>query len=328
MATPSPFVSFKDWDYNPKHTPEEVQVAEKWLEENRPSFSYTTNFVIVSEGGKVVSYFNQACHAALGFICHPLKSRSLFATEIGITRRSYPSVDNESRLFFLHWFLYESFASPFIVNKDNFEFCRDYGIIVNCDISPSLLQNIAIVSRHFYELSPGHFAQFKKLCDEGYPKHLAYLLACNTSRLDFNSDQHLLASTTGHRAWGYPPSLEALQVHMDGKFFDTTLDEKELARYTASIYGGNTLGYPQEANGLSQTGFIHHCFREAIEKDKDLRDILSKHRNVGKDNLYHPPNPFAPRTIQKTDPFAPTYYEFYELILPAMKEKGYFNVSA
>lgn len=308
------FVNINDYDFQPKHSQESIDKAVEWFQENKKHFSNTTNFCIVLDACKSpVSLISEPCHARLGTPRGGKKE--VVGTEIAFDRPGYKSPGREP---FLKWFLYDSFASRFILNKDDYAFCKDYGIIVSCDIPAPLLQNIAIVSRHFRECVDETFDMFLRLLEKGYPGHLCYLLSMN----GLSQPDRPMYSNTGHRAFGIPHNMATLNNHLKGDIIplrDT--DPSGLARVFSTIYGGNAYG----VQGSPCAGLFPH---DLLDNDEDLRKELSVYRGESTIEAYKPPNPFAANNLRPANPRIVIIKELEDVILPYMQSKGLFNVSA
>jgi len=312
-------MNIKDYPFNPKFSDVEMEAAKKFLSE-KASFSETVNFAVIVDGGGTLSHRGSGCHGRIGsYDSRGLHkgSRCLVATENGWARSYHNSktpVDVAEP--FLRWFLYESFASRFILNKDDFEFCRDHGFIFSADMDCSLLINCLIVTRHFFEVPKEAFKLFTEL-SEVVPGAVAYSLAFNTGLSCGNG-----YSTTNiytHRAWPIWPTMASLENFVNGEFTDNLKDDpKKHFRNFSTLYGGATycthlkLTSPMYVDSGS---FI----RELVDGNKEYKQALSEFRKDKVGNKIV--NPFLRNTgLQDTQrqsqPWLHSLEETKEVLVP------------
>lgn len=195
-----PFVS--------KHKPENLAKAKVWLKENSLSFGNTANFAVILDNGEVSQYINQQCHYYIGYQGSG-GNRDVVATEIGAFRK-YKGTIPPAIAHYIKWFVERSFASRFILNKDDLEECMKLGIVVSTDIPAPFFQNIMIASRHPYEVNIATFELFESLLNKGYDDNLAFTICFNGSVADKEHQGTGIVGKyqPGHRISRVMPSMQ------------------------------------------------------------------------------------------------------------------------
>jgi hypothetical protein len=270
-----------------KHSAKEIKEMADYFKEQRKSFSGTTNWTFWSKRTGFALYKNQVCHYRLPNM--PKESYSkLLGLENGARRKG-----NKKRVIttlpFLTWFLYHSPYGEFILNRNNFNFCANYGFIVSGSLPQPILMNLAIISRHFYELSTDCFELFNKATlEDGIDPTIAYSVIFNTYTLaieglnDKTSTQRYYGYT-GHRV-SEPYSPPVLLNIFNGVHGDVTLLSM---RTNKTIYGASDL--------FKTRGRGPHTLTDWTMKSQEFQKSLDLWRKTRKGNLskvYRPPNPF------------------------------------
>lgn len=313
--------------FNNKCPPEVLDKAKEWLVTNRPSFSRVTNFAIFRDDGMVSAFPAQVCHAKMGSVRSWDGKRACVATEIGITRTvGEGNATADIYLPFLDFLLGRSHYSRFILNRDDFAFCRDYGIVISSDIPSPLFQNILITSRYFYEHDPEAFIYYNELVADGIPEAVAMSFAFSSnlsywSRVDEEkrlpkNRSDIVTCWSGHRAQRMWRSVKELQNFLSGEYKTVWIENY---RDVATTMGG--MAYCCEYGADYQTIF------EELFRDEEYRKELKLFRNGGEGHESVIRNPFAPGAA-KLNSYDVTYTELKDFVLPYMQMKGMFNVDA
>jgi hypothetical protein len=312
-----------DIPFKPKVSEKTMKMAADWLKGNRDLFHGVANYAVFGNGEPIASRFAAPCHGGVVRLPRAAAEPDCVATSISWN-------NNESRVTkeeiepFLRWFLYDSYCSRFILNKDDFEFCRDYGIIVSSDIYTPLLQNILITSRHFYEVNKRAFVMFNKLVSEGFSGDWAYVccfLSAYSAGLGVFHEERAVLSKGGHRAF-YLFSTENLKNFCNQQMVvdKSLLTDKNLHfRNYRNYYGGTILFGP------TPTSVNDFFVSELLASNKEFREALSNYRkekNSGE--MYAPPNPFTTlnQTFTKPKGSQVSYSELFEFCLPYIKENN------
>lgn len=300
----------------PLPSPEIIEAAKKWFVEAKPQFTAgATNFAGVNKKGEVLPFLLQGCHASGPYLSHNRFSE-VFATEIALGRNSF-STAKELMLPFLRWLVYESYYSPFILNKDDFDFIQEYGIIISGETPYKLLHNLCITSRHFRECSDNAFIYFNRMTqEEGYDPYIPYLLSfcsnISSQAATWNPkiEEQLFQIYGGHRAFG-PANItfEHLKRYYEDKAFSTFVGEPW--KESATIYGSSDIfGNGQSLDLLRKN-------------DNEFNQLILQHRAGGKVVEYKPPNPFVRKTQGAPNPDRILVSEIIPVLLPYLVEKGY-----
>jgi hypothetical protein len=309
-----------DIPFNPDCPEKVFNAAKKWLKDNYSRFTGTANFAIFDQDGEHKPRFAAACHS--GIASPGIENRCVVATSNGRKYRADP-LSPEQVEPFLRWFLYESYMGRFILNRDDFVFCRDYGFIVSADVYTPLMQNIMITSRHFKECHVRSFEKFNELVAAGVPGDLSYVV-CFLSYWSYNSnlsEKSAFRNYGGHRASDVF-NLPSLKLFMAGELGTHVgkiiTDEKYFYRKKSEYNGGKQFF---KKNDYNSTTFV----QDLLPTDKECRERLSAYRkHTSSGEMYKPPNPFqrsfSPQP-ENTDPLDANYTEVFEVILPYMTEK-------
>lgn len=313
-----------------------LSAARQWFENNRANFKNSCNFAQFKADGTFRSHLNQQCHANIQYLPQGFKDIACVATDIAIDRRSdwYKSflgtrsggmdVTEQAKEWsdgmtwervdaYLKYFLYESYFSPFIINKDDIDFVKKYGIIVTADIPAALLQNIMISSRYFIECSPESFDMFNDLTAKGVHPDIAYVVSFSTTISSYTirtSNQKIentkVASQSAHRSTPLL-SLQGMKNILND----------ELGCDSILVEANNYRNY-QHYSGGSQFFGSGNFIKELLTSNEDLRNALSEYRKEkNASEIYVPPNPFAGAATPKaSSPFDFTFPEMFECLIP------------
>jgi hypothetical protein len=245
------------------------------LRNEYPSFSYTANWLYSTNDWKTYQRsIGRACHASLPHVDNEAYD-TVIATENGYNRLVLGTLKDNYKPF-LSWLLYDSPYGEFILNREDFDFCLDYGFVISGSLPQPLLMNICILSRHFYEVPVDSFKAFNKLTSDGIDPTICYSMLMNRYGTD-NTD--IWQSYGGHRvAPAYSPSV--LKNIYNGVYGDgVTLDSMKEVK---SLYGASNLFYNDQYN----------AFTHWAQENKDFRKALKESRG-GPVETYRPPNPFV-----------------------------------
>lgn len=281
--------SLENW--TSKVSPKFVEKALKCLEEERPNFTGTANFIGVGTNHTDVR-IGQSCHAAM----QRLDERVVLATENGFKRKhSSIALTKEQARPFLSWFLYDSPYGFIILNRDDIESCEDYGFVLAGDAPTTLVQSACIISRHFYECYPRSFVEFNKLVERGIDGFIAYQI-CFNSNISFASLNTDFSRTPfsvveGHRVTG-TVNPEVMLNYYRGENQHTLGETYQSA---PSIYGSSKLFIKK----MTYQG--KYCLQRYRQNSEKFHNFLLE--NEGKlkpvSNVYRPPNPFVPDYSQR-----------------------------
>lgn len=320
-------ITTSDIPFEPVYSESVFQTAKDWLVNTKSRFVNTSNFAIISSDGTVTPFLNMICHRLIKD--NSVDNRCLVATEIGLDRRKEPMLA-EIAYPFLRWFLYESYLSRFILNRDDFDFVKKFGFIVSADMPACMLQNIMIISRHFYEVHSRSFLKFNELTEKGIDPRLAFI-SCFSSGFgttESYNDGSAVISYNGHRS---SPlfDLRSFRNFMNDKvgtgcpapLFSKTSHYRNSRDYT----GGLKIFFDRDnCPAYFDTTFKHFVY-DLMEQNTEFRDVLSAHRKkVNSGDLYRPPNPFQKTTLLTTPPESHqvSYTEFFDFVIPFVQEKG------
>jgi hypothetical protein len=257
------------------HEPEVIAKAMDALRNEYPSFSNTSNWLYSKDDWQTYERrTNQACHASLTSMEQKAYD-TVIATENGLNRLVLkPKKDNYKP--FLSWLLYDSPYGEFILNREDFDFCLDYGFVISGGLPQPLLMNICILSRHFYEIPVDSFKAFNKLTSDGIDPTVCYSMLMNRYGVD---DTGIWQSYGGHRAApAYSPVV--LKNIYNGVYGKDV--ERRTMKDIKSIYGASKLFDNNQYN----------AFTHWAQDDEDFRKALKESRGVPVET-YRPPNPFV-----------------------------------
>ena len=256
-----------------EHSPEEIERAKAALKKEHQYFSSTANW-LTSEDGFVnyEPYRGRACHAALPR--HDDRCfKNLIATENGWARAHISGASFISP--FLSWFLYDSPYGEFILNRDDFDFCFNYGFILSGSLPQPLLMNICIISRHFYELDQKTFTTFNSLTSKGFDPTLCYSMLFNSYGSYTPTAAYMPYG--GHRAASSYSPVDLLNMYR-GVYGCATTDTMTRVN---SIYGASKLFCSEPDQSVLTWA----------KGNKEFLDALRGSRGQEKEG-YRPPNPF------------------------------------
>lgn len=308
--------------FNPNCSEDTLKAAKQWLIDNTRFFHSTANFAIFKDGEKIEDRQGAPCHSS----SPQAEGMDCLATEI--SNRS--PVESKVQEPFLKWFLEDSVFSRFILNSNDFEFCRNYGIIVSTDTPQPLFQAILIISRHFQECNKASFEKFNELTQEkGVPCEIAYPFCFNTFfSTSGTKDNSVVVMKENHRAF----PLFTVKAFKRFLARETFVPLEKSWREEASLRGPYTLfldGKESAALGKFR-GFSATDAPSIITdlmEDENFKKEFSKYRKKNSEaTIYSPPNPFTPpKPVSKTPPTNPaqvSYIELFEFIVPyIVKEK-------
>lgn len=311
--------------FEPKYSEEALKAAEKWLVDNKTAFAGTANFSKISDDGKVLlSVLKGACHYDIGR--DHGETVALVATEISSRSKKGKEFSSLHEPY-LKYLLYDSWFGRFIINRDNYEFCRDYGIIVSSDIPQPFMQAIMIMSRGFQELSDNFFEKFNDLTEKGHDKNLVFnlLSTLGSSVKDSSSiediKKHVLTKSYGHRV--FPLMLEKSIINLvKGDLESVSKCEKNYREFQKRENVLHLFFTKEDLTTFNKTkigsfaGYstiIDELFEQKVFQDA-LKNYRTKEQSGEK---YVPPNPFDSKQAAKTlKPKEINYEEFYSFVLP------------
>ena len=310
----------QDVKFEPSFTKKEFEAAKNFLVAEQEKFGITANFARILKGGGVQNFARNHCHAMIGDQCD--EEIVLVSTEISQRTHSKSLIKG-----FLSWFLNDSPFGRFIVNRDDFEFCLNYGLIVSADIPQPILQAIMIISRHPHECSAQAFEKFDELVSKGINSNISFIVCfCSTWSTSVKVN-HIVGSKGAHRSFHILP-LDDLKNFVSGElgqaYPDTFYnDKRNHYRHLQSIYGVYKLFAPKERGTVwnsNEQSFVFNLFTH----DKKFKEVLSNYRKSKvKSEVYKPPNPFEPTQYGATrQPSANevTYEELFEIVVPYVNE--------
>ena len=305
-----------DFQFVNKCSQASLDAAIAWLESpvTKSNVASNANYATFEDGELGLEVFSRVCHASMGnYPVDPGKRDCVaFWTTTGLNK------PGEKRYY--EYLTEESFASEFILFKNA------NGFVVSADIPASLMQQIAIMSRHVREC-PSYHKRFKELTSLGYSGDLVYPVVYNSYDGD---DGTVVRDYSGsHRAWRLF-SLRSYKLFMKGDFGKTFRDmvsrgeALEHFRYIGKITGGLSLcemSYPQLRAGQDKD-FIY-----CLYQDESYRLALSNYRkDSAKTETYRPPNPFSTQRLgTPPQPHEVTFKELRDFVLPYCAKEGIFN---
>jgi len=302
-------------NYLKEHSSEEIEAAKEYLASKKKYCTQTANWFVSSteDWSKPYDYIYQPCHAALTKMGRG-KYENVIALENGWKRMNTTRAKNLSRsLPFLSWFLYYSPYGEFILNRDDFEYCRDYGFIVSGELPHAVLMNIAIISRHFYEVNEDTFKRFNDLTlEKGFDPTIVYSLVFNTYFSYYDYGEKWLHKKyqgySGHRV-AYPYSPNVLVNLFNGFYGNNAVSKK--------MYQHNTT---TGSSGLF-TNNDDMTFIDWVRTSQDFQNSLRLWRKPdAKVESYKPPNPFVKVNPYEDNhrvlrPWEFTYEELFNFVI-------------
>ncbi len=312
-------MNIRNIPFKPLCPPEVVDRARQWLRDNRDDFCETANYCVFTKDNEY-AYLDKGCHAGIGFPVHT--DVECVATEICFRDNDWSEPSSDVVIRFLTWLVQKSFFSPFILNGDDLTFCREYGIIISSDIPSALLQNICIISRHFYECPHRVFEHFNELSSL-YGPEVAYSVAFNTpfsqyeDLINQNRSVRLVPNQAVHRASPTWKSVKEMNNFQKGEF-NLDPNPAHFYRKFQTIMGGALYCVEGEWDH-------NRTFATEVTQTKDFLEFAKKFPNGMQEKPI--PNPF---NIRKPEDQLyrgyPDYDQLNNIVLPFMQEKGYFNV--
>lgn len=320
-----------DISFEPRVTPEQIETLKgHYASLDRGKFGTSrTNFIVMFGNGTRTVYNNQPCHGSLGSLNQP--DRLAIITELAYNRNQWNNEDYTVYAPFIDWFVNRSYMSRFILNREDISVGVDKGLMVSCDMSALLMQNIMITSRHVREVSPDCFRKFNELIAEGVDGSIAYAITMLTtfSTKDWSSAKNQpVTGYGGHRAASMY-TIPALRRLLEGDYSDAvahSLDERSrFFSENTNYYGGPLLFYTKGENGTRTRGInpyaslVDDLFRTSTGFVDALRAVR---KAATSGEMYKPPNPFAPAALEAPRIGANqlTYEEFYPIAIPFILE--------
>lgn len=277
----------EDWQSSiPSET---VERAKRLFAERKEQFRGTANFGAVGSSDKRADFlFNRGCHASMGSF--PKSYRDVLVTENGRERQS--NLTKEEARPFLQWFINDSPYAFIILNRDDPEYCENFGFVLAGDVSTRLVQSACIISRHFYEGSEGAFKEFNKLVERGIDGFIAYQICFNSNLFGYvaRPSQTTFIGAGGHRVSEAVTPEVALNYYQGivPNGLGATYQEAPTIHGSTALFIGNYF-----YNGP-------HCLHLYRENSLDFHNFLRE--KEGKNNeVYRPPNPFVVQPRDLTD---------------------------
>lgn len=303
-------MNLSEINFNPKYTEEEMEAALDFLS-GSAAFSGMANFCVVGTRGEEVmtsTFLSKPCHRAItDIMSRSLRSgsyRSLVATEAGWKRRHKAMAKTPSSELvrpFFDWLTKESFAKRFFVLAD-----IEKGFVVSADMYTPLLQNIMILTRHFYEKPDLLFETFNSLVAKGVPGDVAYPIAFNSNILAGVMDQKFQSYYSHNMTHLF--SLNAFKNFVSGELGTANpanLNDTALHyRSNTSYIGGNRLFF----DIADKVDTLNYAWEGGLVRDlhlvKEFTDALAESRKGERSAVYKAPNPFAKRQVTPSTPVA------------------------
>lgn len=278
--------ALKDWQSSV--SPEIIEAGKKLLVEKSAKWGGAASFGGVGKGG---SWFNhsRACHASMGD--GTPETREVIVTSNLIAKNPFGATPEMARPF-LKWFLADSPYAFIILNRDDLEFCENYGFVIAGDVATTLVQSACIITRHFYECYPRAFTEFNKLVDRGIDGLIAYQICFNsnisTSYAHIDLSAYLFVGNGGHRV------SQAVGPEWLLNYYTGTVSGDLSATYTEAptIYGSTYLFAPAGLARISDNLYLQR-YRKSDRRFHNF--MLEKEGKLDKSVVYRPPNPFTPK---------------------------------
>lgn len=325
-------MNIKEFVFEPKISAEAMAGAKKCLEalgkENSGRGS-RTNFFTVYDNGTSTRFFQQGCHYSIGHGQFNDGKRELVVTEgNGWNRRT--GVTRDEVMPFATYLTQMHHLGRFIVNRDDIDECLDKGYVISADIPGPWLQNLCIMTRHFYEVEGCSFRKFNELIEQGIDPDLAYLCTMNTgfSLMTQSNpgegtlrDDYAITSYGGHRATSML-GLKALENFVKGE----CSTKKDVQNWRDNqLYSGGSMMYEPIPKVYGQK--TDTLPADLLQND-DFKKVLSAYRKESTaGEMYRPPNPFtrkfsAPAGILNGLPEGNgmTNKEFFTVAVPFVNE--------
>lgn len=332
-------ILLKDLPFEPKHTKKQYSLARDFLKraKKRNTCREYSNYALIFQNYGVEEMWDRPCHANMGrgFSTPATHERvSLVATQIDMERgliyrgfsKDLPKYKEEME-FFLKWFLDKSPWSRFILNRDDYTFCRDYGLILSTDIYGALLQQILVISRHFVELGGTlAFTKFKELVEQGYNPLFVFAICFGTSVSNTIGNPNVTFSRyETHRAFPLQ-TKQNLDNFIQGRIFNCDRDRancliENTYRVTPSYKGCSSLFGPATYGDIS---LITDLLKDNTEGIKDALVSFRNKSKRSKTSEAKVPNPFAShKPRERSFPeYALLVTEVFDFFIPFIEEKG------
>ncbi len=303
-------------NFDPRWSSQELAFAISWLEQSSPRFNEAANFCIV--GTQTVGNGMEVVHENhIGRVCHryikdtTFNARSLVATECGWKRAGH-SADLIAPFF--NWLVNESPYRSFIIWSDVYR-----GFVVSADVYTPLMQNIMIITRHFYEGSKISFERFNKMVGLGVPGNIAYVLAFNSSVRSHQENSKFI-SVCSHTV-SHLFDLPSFQNFCDEDIGENWLVNSEALHYRndTNYSGGYRLFWADSENVPSYQFFSAEArLIPSLMEKEEFRNVLSEYRKGKQVAAYAAPNPFAPKSAAPPtlSPNEVTVGEAIEVVAP------------
>lgn len=311
-------MKLSDIPFEPNVPFEKYQLAKDFLFNRRKDFVGTANYAILSKSLREV--IQGACHYGIQNGHYDKGLRVAVASEIAINRRENSGLGfskHPATETFLKYFLYDSPYSRFILNREDYDFCRDYGIILSANMNTKIMQNILIVSRHFREVKDDSFILFENFVNAGVNPDVAYAFSFNSgygSSYNYNPIDTVLWSL-GHRATSVfdVDSFRNLVSHKVGKVF---LYENEDPSAPEFFYSKST-NYLGGSSLFAENAQRRYLGEDLFHRYPGYVRALKESRGEKVVEGYRPPNPFAAQRNPLNLPeWYLTYKELHDVALP------------
>lgn len=314
-------MKLQDYPYQPDHTDEQMAVVKDFLENGKDSFASYANFIVVTDNN-TYHYTRMGCHASMQ--SGVAGKRKLIGTECGWGRRANtgwksPNI-GEASVFrpYFDWYFNRSYASNFILNKDDPEWAFNNGFIFSANMPSPLLQNCLISARHFAELSVTHFEMFNSL-EPVIGGDLAYLIAFNSSI----NESGLVLSSTIHRPFGLPSDMAALTNYVNhdfGQELEQQAKQGDTYAIRATIYGGLRYFNNKVKSSPYSTSINGDFISDLCKNNDEFKSLLSDFRKAN-GTTKAVPNPFAQsktyeEAMRKYNPFILNKEECMKILVP------------
>ena len=284
---------------------ETIQAIQEVLKNNYSSFEAVANIVYYS-CDEYIAETHLPCHAELARLDASQLGRAI-GTE-NAAKRTHGGDYKALTGPFLRWFLWGSHYGPIILNRDDWDFCRDYGFVIATEVPAALFLNACIVSRHFRECSDASFERFNYLTEEvGIDPYLAYVYAFQCRNSNKTSEWKLDANYQGYQGHrvSYSPNWRQALNWYTGSVQPHNLAAIEPMREYKSIWGCSKHFFEAEADSFGG--------------EPEVQDLLAAHRGK-KIEKYSPPNPFV-ATAREEGGDGFTYAEVEKIILPYYQQQ-------
>lgn len=304
------------------------------LMEGSWAYSGVANWFAYYNDGTKEPRLNQGCHAAIGTSLRPNNGKTALAiiNENGMFRNKDKSTIKtnikEEVLFFYGWLMNESVYADVYVNKDP----NDQYFILHTNCPTPFMHNCNILGRHAYELSDLPFILFKHYAEQGYDKHLLYVLLFNSGvsvygigvkgfsdlsqkgwkniQPGFDLTQMPVSWSHGHRAhWvlSLDDMVNMIKKRTAFPVFENANRDYMLARNKNTNYNGGANIF---SSGMRRT------FRDSFFAREDAKEALAAYRQTNGNSVKAVPNPFQRQSHPRLGTNDISYNELIDVCLP------------